>query len=226
MMKSGRSYRGEDPEARLHTRRQKLLEAGLERFGTDGYASTTVKHICETAGLTERYFYESFSGKDDLLGAIYDYTIDLILKDVSAAMTASAPGPDAKARAGLGAFMEAIATDPRKVRIHTQLIEVSGANAALGAHYERAARLFAGLVQSAAEVIAPGAIERSGKDGNLVAMALIGATIQMARAWSTGETKVSLETLIDHCTAIYTAVARDVLGIAAAPEPKRPARKP
>jgi len=44
---------------------------GLEAFGTRGYAKTNIKMICGVAGLTERYFYESFRHKEDLCVPYY-----------------------------------------------------------------------------------------------------------------------------------------------------------
>lgn len=36
-----------------------------------GYRNATVKAVCEAAGLTERYFYESFSNSEELLVASF-----------------------------------------------------------------------------------------------------------------------------------------------------------
>ena len=65
--KTKRIYDGIDAGNRVENRKQKLLLAGLEVFGTDGYARATIKSICSKAQLTERYFYESFKNKEDLL---------------------------------------------------------------------------------------------------------------------------------------------------------------
>ena len=37
------------------------MEAGLELFGTLGYARTSVRAISAAASLNSRYFYESFA---------------------------------------------------------------------------------------------------------------------------------------------------------------------
>ncbi len=52
--------------------RQKLLEAGADRFSAAGYDKTTVGEIEKAAGLTPRAggFYRHFKSKDDLLLAI------------------------------------------------------------------------------------------------------------------------------------------------------------
>ncbi len=64
--KPTRQYGGIDADQRRKERREKFLAAGLEAFGTLGYAKATIKGICQLAGLTEPYFYESFENKEDL----------------------------------------------------------------------------------------------------------------------------------------------------------------
>lgn len=66
-----RRYGGVDPQERQRQRRERLIAAGVELFGTRGYHSTTVKDLCKQAGLTERYFYESFKNLSEAFFAIY-----------------------------------------------------------------------------------------------------------------------------------------------------------
>ncbi len=65
-----RNHKGVDAQARRMERRQRLLEAGPETLGTKGYHATTVRDVCGSAGLSERYFYESFSGLSELFDTI------------------------------------------------------------------------------------------------------------------------------------------------------------
>ncbi|MGZ5402962.1 MAG: TetR/AcrR family transcriptional regulator, partial [Aeromicrobium sp.] len=55
-------YRGVTAADRAADRRERLFEATLEVWGRDGGPSVTMTRICAEAGLTERYFYENFSG--------------------------------------------------------------------------------------------------------------------------------------------------------------------
>lgn len=61
-------------------RRAQLVAAAFELFGEGGEAAVSVRSVCRACGLNTRYFYESFSDVDDLLGAVYD--------EVSAALSA------------------------------------------------------------------------------------------------------------------------------------------
>ena len=72
---TSRTWRGQTIEERQAERRDRLIEAGIELFGTQGYAATSVKAICTEAGLTERYFYETFNDREDLLSEVYDILI-------------------------------------------------------------------------------------------------------------------------------------------------------
>ena len=60
-----RPYRGVEAAERLAERRRRFLEAGLDLLGGPRPAELTVRGICSQAGLTPRYFYESFTDKDD-----------------------------------------------------------------------------------------------------------------------------------------------------------------
>lgn len=61
-----RQFKGMSLSERKLARREKLIEAGIESYGTHGFFSVTVKDICSEAKLTERYFYESFKKSEDL----------------------------------------------------------------------------------------------------------------------------------------------------------------
>lgn len=68
---SGRPWRGMPPAERDALRRARLLEAGLEVFGTSGYQSSTVTGVCREAGVSTRSFYELFASREELLASVY-----------------------------------------------------------------------------------------------------------------------------------------------------------
>src|SRR3954447_8802688 len=91
-----RSYGGVSADDRVAARRAKLLDAGLELFGTRGYRATGVKDICRAAGVTARYFYESFTNTAELFLAVFDRLTDELFAEVATA--AAAAGDDAERR--------------------------------------------------------------------------------------------------------------------------------
>ena len=92
-----RPYRGVDAADRLAERRARLLEAGLDILGSDSDLSElTVRGICRQAGVTARYFYESFTDKDDLVASVYDW----VIADIAASTQAALPRHGRRNRAG------------------------------------------------------------------------------------------------------------------------------
>lgn len=58
---------------RRTARRDALLEAGVGALGSPDARPLTVRAVCRAAGLTERYFYESFDDRDAFVRATYDH---------------------------------------------------------------------------------------------------------------------------------------------------------
>ena len=83
-----RTYGGVSADERIAARRAKLLDAGLELFGTRGFAATGVKDVCREAGLTDRYFYESFDDRLALFTAVFDRATEDLLQSVAEAVIA------------------------------------------------------------------------------------------------------------------------------------------
>ncbi|MFF2512770.1 TetR/AcrR family transcriptional regulator [Streptomyces sp. NPDC058086] len=59
------------PRRRVHTR-ARLLESAERVIVEHGYAQTTIEDLCAAAGYTRGAFYSNFSGKDDLVLALFD----------------------------------------------------------------------------------------------------------------------------------------------------------
>ena len=66
-----RPYRGIAANDRVASRRDALMQAGLHVFDTEGWSALSARRVCEAAGLTRRYFYESFQDLDALVAAIF-----------------------------------------------------------------------------------------------------------------------------------------------------------
>ncbi|MCF8571556.1 TetR/AcrR family transcriptional regulator [Gordonia sp. HY002] len=112
-----RSYGGRSLADRRADRRDRFRAAGLELFGTVGFARTTISALCAEAGLSRRQFYEEYSGSEELMVEIYDEiqstTRDRVAEAVRAADHSDV---DAVAHAAMTAYIDTVATDPRSVR--------------------------------------------------------------------------------------------------------------
>ncbi len=186
-----RVYGGVSADERREQRRIALIEAGLQLFGTAGYPNAPVKKICDEAGLTQRYFYESFTDRESLLDAVYRSCVD-VLRDsaAAAALTYLADIPEVAdggpvpadrirglAHIAFGAFLETLTVDPRRARII--LIEVVGVSPALE-------QLRIGAIHSWAEMILGFAArpERpTTPEDRLAAIGLVGAITQLLVDW-------------------------------------------
>lgn len=121
-MTSPRPYGGLAQDERRAERRARLLAAVLDVVAEHGLAGVTVGAVSSAAGVSKRYFYESFASTDDLLAA----ALRRIFEDVGAAIAAaSAEGEDAPravlevaARSALDAM-----TDPRVARLYLEASE-------------------------------------------------------------------------------------------------------
>jgi AcrR family transcriptional regulator len=180
----GRIYSGLDPSARAQERRDRLILAGIEVFGTTGYLRAKVKDVCLEAGLSERYFYESFGSREHLLSEVYSHLVERLFAATQAAMDSAGGNVVEGAHAGLSAFVRFLLEDRRHARI--VLIEVVGVSPSLEAMRFEVLGSFAGIVHQQVlldkgPVMAPDrtggpAAEPQGRDfAALTAVALVGA---------------------------------------------------
>ena len=204
----GRSWRGESAETRRKRRRKQLIEAGVELFGTRGYANTSVKAICDEAGLTERYFYETFPDREGLLIEIYrEFIEDAYAR--SAEAVADADDLETEIRVGLTAFSRAVVTDPRRARI--QQIEVVGVSEELEERRRDALNAFAGLIAQRS-VEAGVDAKAAGLDLHVLSLGLVGSVNEMLVDYVSGRIEIDLDSLVDHQVAIFMGVTTMLLG--------------
>lgn len=202
--KPTRRYRGISPQARVEQRRTRLIQAGFEVFGDIGVAQATVKQICSAAGLTERYFYESFKNQPELFVAVYEAGIEEIQGNILKALEGAAPRPLPLTHAAMTAFFETLKAQPRLARV--LLVEVYGSTEDLQRLYTRGVSDFAS--------IARGLIDRHALlqdepelDPDLLSTAVIGAAIHLALRWYLEGFKQSVPTMVAHGSALLRAVA-------------------
>lgn len=194
-----RPYRGVEAADRLAERRARLLEAGLTILGTDADPSElTVRGVCKQAGVTARYFYESFNDKDDLVGEVYDWVISDIAHSTQSAV-AAAP-PRGQNRAAMANIARTIADDPRVGRL---LFNSQLANSVLVRKRKEAGglltRLYGSDVGSALGV-------RESEQGKVIAHFAVAGVAQAFSAWLDGAVTLDADQLVDHLAAILDAL--------------------
>jgi AcrR family transcriptional regulator len=208
--KAARSYRGVAAADRRAERRERLLEAGLDLLGTGGLGATTMTAVCARAGLTERYFYESFPNRDALLVAIFDQIVDEIEATVLAAVDEAPGDARAKARAAIGAFVELLTDDPRKGRI--AVIEAIGLEAIARRRLD-ALRRFAALIAAQGREFY-GSPPDTDRIVELTAFMLAGGLAETLIAWFDGSLDIGRDELIERCADLFVATGEAAAKIA------------
>ena len=190
-----RPYRGVQPADRLAQRRRRLLSAGLDILGADGgEGELTVRGVCRRAGLAARYFYESFTDKDDLVTAVFDSVTADIAATTQAAM-AAAP-PDEQTRAGMANIVRTIDGDPRIGRL---LFGAAPGNATLVRKRADSEALFAMLSgQYVGSVLNVDENERIKATAHFV----VGGVAQTISAWLSGEVSLTSDELVGQLASI------------------------
>ncbi len=133
-----RNYRSSAVAERRVQRRQQLIDAATQVYGLNGYRHSSVRQVCEAAGLTQRYFYESFSHSDELLIACYQQAVLKLRQDNADAAQAAGSCPAARSQAWLLAFFQAVKAHPLIARL--LMIEIRGISPAVDAAIAEALR--------------------------------------------------------------------------------------
>jgi AcrR family transcriptional regulator len=180
-MASARIYAGRSAQQRREERRSRLLSAGQDLFGGQGYRNTSIEALCTAAGVSTRAFYEEFSGREDLLLALYDQVAGRILVETAEAAAAVLDVPvRQRIEAIITAFLQAISAEPKAARI--AFAEVLGVSSAVEQHRLQWRTRFVEF--SLVEV--GRAIERGEapqRDFGLSAIAFIGAVNELVMEW-------------------------------------------
>jgi AcrR family transcriptional regulator len=214
-----RRYRGITASERRAQRRERLLQAGLELFGTQGYANTSIRAVSAAASLNSRYFYESFSSREDLLYYVYERIVQEIVLAATGA-TAKADTIEGQARAGLRAGWTILTDDRRKARVLA--LEVVGVS-------DRIERLRRDIRHALADLAIQNSLSIAGSgrqfrlDPVLTARSLIGGVVEVLVDWINGDVDASVDEVVEHFTRLFTAAAYAAVAPApTASPPRRP----
>ena len=170
-------------------RRDELILAGVTLLGGAGGPALTVRAVCREAGLTERYFYESFSDRDEFVRAVYD---DVCSRAMSALMSASTP------REAVEQFVELMVDDPVRGRVLLLAPEVEPVLVRSGAEWMPT---FIGLLQRKLTTIGDPTVQ------NMVATGLVGALTALFTAYLDGRLTASREQFVDYCVDLLLSRA-------------------
>ena len=191
-----RVYGGRSADDRRADRRERLVLAALDIWGEQGWAAVSMRGVCAAAGLTDRYFYESFADRDSLLLAVWDETFAGVIASTMSAMSTAPPEPRAQVRAALAAVIHIVAEDPRKARIGFG--EHAG-SAVLENRRHEAIQTFATLMSDRSrDWRGVAAVDDTTLRVN--ALIAVGGMAELVTSWLAGAVPLGVEDLIDRAT--------------------------
>jgi AcrR family transcriptional regulator len=177
-------------EDRQVLRRDELIAAGVQLLGGDGGPAVTVRAVCRETGLTERYFYESFTERDEFVRAVYD---DVCARAMSALMSATTP------REAVERFVALMVDDPVRGRVLLLAPAVEPVLVRSGAEWMPS---FIDLLQRKLTQIGDPVRQK------MIATSLIGGLTALFTAYLDGRLAASREQFIDYCVEMLLSRAR------------------
>ena len=193
-----KDYGGQTAQARAEARRAKLLDAGLELFGTVGYRGTSVRAVLRESGVGERYFYESFDSLEDLLIAVGAEGQRHVRESMLEALTElTDPTIVDMARACLLALAVSLTDDPRLLRI--AVVESLGVS-------EKVTNSRNALTDWFVDLIVANALEAGPippLSARIFALALVGGANELLVRWAAGTVPVDMPTLVEHLLILF-----------------------
>jgi AcrR family transcriptional regulator len=202
-----RPYRGVAADDRVASRREALIDAALEVFAEEGWAALSARKVCEQAGLTRRYFYESFDDIDALIGAAFDRVTGEVRTTVRAAIADdTAPLPELVRRA-VSAGLEVLALPPSKGRF---LAVAQSAGSSIGPHRTRAMDDLAAIVERLLCTHRGGVATVGPRDARITALIMVGAVLSIVDSWLAQELELSRDEVVSWATTAAVAIVEAV----------------
>lgn len=163
-------------------RRGELIAAGVTLLGGAAGPALTVRAVCREASLTERYFYESFTDRDEFVRAVYDDVCGTAMKALLSSQTP---------RDAVEAFVALMVDDPSRGRVLLLAPEREPVLTKSGAEWMPN---FIALLQHKLTEITDPALQA------MVATGLVGALTALFTAYLNGRLAATREQFVDYCT--------------------------
>lgn len=195
---------GRTSAERTAERRAKLIEAATDIWTEDGWAAVSMRGVCSRTSLNDRYFYEHFADRDELLAAVWDGLRDSLIGRLLAVV-----GEDSKRhpietlRQAISVVVESISTEKGWAQImFTQHVGCAILEERRTTLLHQATALFVG---AAKPYLAEGADETGLRMDALIG---IGGFTELVTAWQSGLVDVDATQIIDHSSRVGATLAR------------------
>lgn len=187
-------YAGKTALERQAVRRKQLIEAAIELAGAGGQPAATVNAICAKAGLTKRYFYESFTSRDQLISAAYAVIGEELKQQVAAALEATVDTPNKMSEASLTTLFNYVGDNRSRGRL--LMLEILGFSDDVSRAYDVHVQNFADLLLEINAPLMPNNAPRK-ELRDLATRGAIGAICYLAQRWISSNYQQPIEELVE-----------------------------
>lgn len=199
-----RTYGGRSAADRRAERRERLMEAGLQLFGTEGYATSSIEKLCTHAGVSTRNFYEEFHSREDLLIALHSRANERSFRAVNAAFEGACDAALAERfELAIRTFIHTMASDARLARV--AYVEMIGVNNTVEKHRMAWRKKWWDFMVGEADRAALRG-EAQPRDFTLPALAVIASVNEMVHHYSVNRGRITLDEIITEVVRVAVAV--------------------
>ncbi len=175
-----------------------MLDVGVGLLGASEPAAVSVRAVCRSTGITERYFYEAFGSRDEFVRAVYD-DVSVRARDALIEAVRGTTDPAELPRAAVARFVELVVDRPDvgRVLLIAPLRETALAERGLGRMPE-----FFSVV---AGTLPPGVGDETRQ---MVAVSVVGSLTALFTEFLSDRLEVTRAQLVGFCVDVVTTTAR------------------
>ncbi|NKY50625.1 TetR/AcrR family transcriptional regulator [Nocardia vermiculata] len=203
-----RRWGGRTSEQRRTERRARLLAAALEIWLEHGWAAVTMRGVCGRTALNDRYFYEHFADRDELLAAVWDDVCTEVFTELSGVVADGVGRPPLETlHAAVARAVELQLAGPARIlcadHAGSAILEVRRSTMLTDATDW--------LMAAAEPYLRPGVDPLALRMSTLMG---IGGFLELLAAWRAGTVDVDAQRIITHTGAHATVLSAQYLEIA------------
>ena len=175
------------------------MDTAIQVYGEKGFRNSSVKTVCNAAGLTERYFYEWFDNGEDLLQQCFQRVTSDLIKELRDTAQNARGGKRGRVRAALLTYLGHLKSNSPAARLF--LMEIASISKETDALVAKSLDEFGGLLLDV--------MGRSRTHNSLPPLLLsgvVGGGLHIARTWVLNGYCESIDEVADTLLRLYLLV--------------------
>lgn len=203
----GRVYAGVSREQRQRERRETLLTAAFEIIGSKGFKAATVRAVCAQAGLSNRYYYETFAGAEDMLIAVYQRQVQYLQGLLAETLTLKGASPEQLVEAAFTKVFTEFKNKPEMAKV--LFIEVIGISTKVDTCHRHSSQQFVDLCLVFSRPFYAAVLPDHLND-EIIIRSLVGAVIQITTLWVLADFDYTVEEITTNMVFMAKAVIQSI----------------